>query len=111
RTRSANRQRSTGGVLSPSCRRRGCKDGDSGDRVMTVATSPAGACVLDREALERTIKRIAHEIIERYVALDEVVIAGIRSGGVPVAAALARAIDVICGTQSVELAAIDVLGY
>ena len=63
--------------------------------------------VMDAEAVRRAITRIAHEVIERNAGLDEVVIVGLQTGGVPLARALAEAlhqidgVDIPCGTIDV----------
>ncbi len=74
-------------------------------------TPEIGTRVLDGAATWRTVRRLAHEVIERHPDVDNVVIAGIRSGGVPLAAALVAAIDDLTGARRVQLAAIDVAGY
>jgi pyrimidine operon attenuation protein/uracil phosphoribosyltransferase len=50
----------------------------------------AGKIVLDAEAIDRTLSRIAHELIERNADLDEVVLVGIHRRGVPLAQRLRR---------------------
>ena len=56
-----------------------------------VAHRPDGHVgrLMDGEALGRTLRRLAHEVRERHPALEGVVLAGIREGGVPIARALA----------------------
>ncbi len=46
--------------------------------------------VMDKDAIQRTIKRIAHEIIEQNKGLDNIYLVGIRSRGVPLANRLAE---------------------
>lgn len=46
--------------------------------------------ILDRHAIERTLNRIAHEILERNKGVDDIVFVGIRTGGVHIARRLAR---------------------
>jgi pyrimidine operon attenuation protein / uracil phosphoribosyltransferase len=45
--------------------------------------------VMDADAVRRAVTRIAHEIIERNAGLDEVVVVGLQTGGVPLARAIA----------------------
>src|SRR5215210_4561152 len=52
----------------------------------------AGKVILDAEALERTLSRIAHEIIERNDDLAAVALVGIHTRGVPLAQRLRRLI-------------------
>jgi pyrimidine operon attenuation protein/uracil phosphoribosyltransferase len=57
---------------------------------LTRANVAAGKVVLDAEAIDRTLSRIAHELIERNAELDEVVLVGIHRRGVPLAQRLRR---------------------
>ena len=41
--------------------------------------------LLDEKAIERAIRRIAHEIIERNKGLEQMILVGIHTGGVPLA--------------------------
>jgi len=41
------------------------------------------AVILDEKAINRAITRIAHEIIERNKGIKDVVLAGIKTRGVP----------------------------
>ena len=52
---------------------------------METAATAAGRVLLDADALERTLSRIAHEIIERNPELDDVALVGIHTRGVPLA--------------------------
>ena len=56
--------------------------------------------IMDTDAMRRAIVRIAHEIIERNKGVDNVVLVGIRTRGVPIAERLAAAIKEI---ENVEL--------
>ena len=56
--------------------------------------------IMDTDAMRRAIVRIAHEIIERNKGVDNVVLVGIRTRGVPLAERLAAAIKEI---EKVEL--------
>jgi pyrimidine operon attenuation protein/uracil phosphoribosyltransferase len=61
--------------------------------VQQHAVTPAGAILLDDEALRRTLSRIAHEIIEQNAELDDVALVGIHTRGVPLAQRLRRLIE------------------
>jgi pyrimidine operon attenuation protein / uracil phosphoribosyltransferase len=50
----------------------------------------AGKVLLDAEAIERTLSRIAHELIERNDDLAQVALVGIHTRGVPLAQRLRR---------------------
>ena len=56
--------------------------------------------IMDADAMRRAIVRIAHEIIERNKGVDNVVLVGIRTRGVPIAERLAAAINEL---EKVEL--------
>ena len=53
----------------------------------------AGKLLLDAEGIERTLTRIAHEIIERNPDLDDVALVGIHRRGVPLAHRLRRLVE------------------
>ena len=83
---------------------------------MTSARIAASEKVLlDAEALERTLVRIAHEIIERNPELDLAALVGIHTRGVPLAQRLRRLIaersgeDVALGTVDITFHRDDVL--
>jgi len=78
---------------------------------LTAAHAPAGERVLlDAEALQRTLHRIAHEIIEANADLDRVALVGIHTRGVSLAHRLRRLIDEFSGVQ-VELGTVDITFY
>lgn len=72
-----------------------------------AAPAPGAALILDAAAIERCLRRIAHEIIERNADLTQVVLAGIPSRGVHVAQRLAFLIEQF-ETVRVFAGAIDV---
>ena len=78
-----------------------------GDDTGSEPGSDAGKTLLDSEALERTLSRIAHEIIERNDDLDTVALVGIRTRGVPLAERLAELIEERSGVE-VDLGAVDI---
>ncbi len=65
--------------------------------------------LLDEMAVARAVIRLAHEIIERHDA-ETVVLAGIRTRGVPLAARVARAIAAM-GQPVPDVAALDLKDY
>lgn len=73
----------------------------------TSPSSSATAPVLDAAAIDRALRRIAHEIIERNPDLASVVLAGIPSRGVEIARRLADIIESL-GKMPVGTGAIDV---
>jgi pyrimidine operon attenuation protein/uracil phosphoribosyltransferase len=72
----------------------------------TSARLSAAKLLLDHEAIERTLSRIAHEIIER-TDVDEIALVGIHTRGVPLAQRLRRLIGERAGV-SVPLGAVDI---
>ena len=78
---------------------------------MTAAHAPAGERVLlDAEALQRTLHRIAHEIIEANADLDRVALVGIHTRGVSLAHRLRRLIEEFSGVE-VALGTVDITFY
>lgn len=73
-------------------------------------TFVARSTVMSADDIERAVRRMAHEIIERNHGLENVVLIGLQTGGVPVAGLLAAAIGNI-GPAQVELGTIDVAFY
>jgi pyrimidine operon attenuation protein/uracil phosphoribosyltransferase len=63
--------------------------------------------LLDAEGLERTLSRIAHEVIERNDDLGRLALVGIHRRGVPLAERLAALIEERSG-EEVELGAVDI---
>lgn len=57
------------------------------------------AVLMEAEDVRRAINRIAHEITERNKGIDDVVLVGIRTRGVPIAYRLAKAISEIEGKE------------
>ena len=74
---------------------------------MTAAQAPAARELLDAEALQRTLHRIAHEIIEANADLGRVALVGIHTRGVPLAHRLRRLIEEFSGVE-VELGTVEI---
>jgi pyrimidine operon attenuation protein / uracil phosphoribosyltransferase len=66
--------------------------------------------VMDADRMNRTLARIAHEILERNRGLEELALVGIRSRGVPLARRLAHSITEISGHE-VPTGALDITLY
>jgi len=71
------------------------------------SSSSLTAPVMDAAAIDRALRRIAHEIVERNPQLDTVILAGIPSRGVEIAGRLADIIESL-GQPRVATGAIDV---
>ena len=72
-------------------------------------TFAAKAQVLDADEVSRALTRIAHEIVERNQGLVDVVIIGLQTGGVPLAASIADRLAEIEGPT--DFGTIDVALY
>jgi pyrimidine operon attenuation protein/uracil phosphoribosyltransferase len=66
--------------------------------------------VLGRDAVARAVRRIAQEIIERNEGLDEVVLVGLQTGGVPFAESIGIALSEIEGID-LPVGKLDVAFY
>jgi pyrimidine operon attenuation protein / uracil phosphoribosyltransferase len=76
-------------------------------RRLVAAPAQAARLLLDAEALNRTLRRIAHEIVERNPELDSVALVGIHTRGVPLAQRLRRLIEEFTG-RAVDLGTLDI---
>jgi pyrimidine operon attenuation protein/uracil phosphoribosyltransferase len=77
---------------------------------VSQASVSAGKLLLDAEAIDRTLSRIAHEIIERNEELEDVVLVGIHRRGVPLAQRLRRLVAERAGTE-LQLGHLDITFY
>ncbi len=66
--------------------------------------------VMDAVDVRRAITRIAHEVVERNAGLDDVVVIGLQTGGVPLARSLVAELTRIEGAE-VPLGTLDVAFY
>ncbi|MDK2823935.1 MAG: pyrimidine operon attenuation protein / uracil phosphoribosyltransferase [Clostridia bacterium] len=66
--------------------------------------------LMDEEALNRTLTRIAHEIIEKNRGIKDLILVGIRRRGVPLAERLAQKIKLIEGAE-VKVGKLDITLY
>ncbi|HWM24731.1 MAG TPA: bifunctional pyr operon transcriptional regulator/uracil phosphoribosyltransferase PyrR [Chthoniobacterales bacterium] len=71
------------------------------------SSAPATPPVMDGEAINRALRRVAHEIIERNPELGSVILAGIPSRGVEIARRIADIIQSL-GKTPIETGVIDV---
>ena len=58
------------------------------------------AKIMDEAAIDRTLVRIAHEILEKNDGTDDLCLIGIRTRGVPLARRLAKNIEKIDGRSA-----------
>lgn len=68
------------------------------------------ALIMDEKAIERAIVRIAHEIIEKNKGVENIVLIGIKTRGLPLAIKLAKNIEKIEGSK-VPVFPLDVTYY
>ena len=69
--------------------------------------SPTAQLILDAQAIDRALRRIAHEIIERNPELEKIALIGVPSRGIEVARRLAAAIEQF-EKRRIETGVIDV---
>ena len=69
-----------------------------------------GRDLLDADALNRTVARLAHEVIERNPDLARVALVGIHTRGVPIAQRLRRLVEERSGTR-VDAGSVDITFY
>ncbi len=68
------------------------------------------AQLMDEKAIGRAITRISHEIIERNKGIDDIVLVGIKTRGVPIADRIGRKIQQIEG-KKINTGEIDITLY
>ena len=68
------------------------------------------AQLMDEKAIGRAITRISHEIIERNKGIEDVVLVGIKTRGVPIADRISKKIEQIEGSK-VDTGQIDITLY
>jgi pyrimidine operon attenuation protein/uracil phosphoribosyltransferase len=66
--------------------------------------------IMTREDIRRTLARIAHEIIERNKVIEQVMLIGMHTRGVPLARRLAAGIESFAGVK-VPVGALDISPY
>ena len=78
-----------------------------------MTTSVKKKTIMDADAMRRALVRISHEIVERNKGVENVVLVGIRTRGVPLADRLSREIQQIEGSLDITLYRDDLstLGY
>lgn len=68
------------------------------------------AIVLDEKAIKRTLTRIAHEIIEKNKGVDDVVLIGIKTRGIPLSKRIGALIEMF-EEQRVPIGIVDIAFY
>lgn len=68
------------------------------------------AQIMDEKAIQRAITRIAHEIIEKNKGIENVILVGIKTRGVPLANRLAEKIEII-EKSKVNVGMLDITLY
>jgi pyrimidine operon attenuation protein/uracil phosphoribosyltransferase len=77
---------------------------------VSITNTEREKVLLDRDDVERTLSRIAHEIIEGNPDLDSVALVGIHTRGVPLAQRLRRRIADFTGRE-IALGQLDITFY
>ena len=67
--------------------------------------------VLSAADVQRALTRMSHEIVERNGGVEDVVLVGLQTGGVPLASRMAETLRQIEGTAKVDLGSLDVAFY
>jgi pyrimidine operon attenuation protein/uracil phosphoribosyltransferase len=75
-----------------------------------VAPAAGARELLDAEAMQRTLSRIAHELIERNPELDRLALVGIHTRGVPLAHRLRRLVEERSGVR-LDTGSVDITFY
>ncbi len=73
-------------------------------------TEEKGVSVMDAEKIDRALTRIAHEILERHRDVEDLVLVGIRTRGVPLALRLQRKVAAIEGKE-IPVGILDITLY
>ena len=73
-------------------------------------SEPKGVTVMDADKIDRSLTRIAHEIVERHRDVEKLVLVGIRTRGVPLARRLQEKIKTIEG-KDLPLGVLDINLY
>lgn len=68
------------------------------------------AKIMDEKAINRSITRLSHEIIEKNKGIEDVILVGIKSRGIPLANRIAKRIEEIEG-QPVKTGFLDITLY
>ena len=75
-----------------------------------MASEKIKAKIIDKQGLQRTITRLAHEIIERNKGVESLAVVGIRSRGAPLAERVVRKIQEI-EKKPIPLGTLDISMY
>lgn len=75
-----------------------------------MSTSVKKKTILDADAIRRSLVRISHEIVEKNKGVENVVLVGIRTRGVPLAQRLAEQVAEIEGVK-VPVGSLDITMY
>lgn len=67
--------------------------------------------ILDKQQLHLTIERLAHQLLENNLNLDNVVFIGIQPRGVQVAAKLIESIQQLCPGEKIQYGLLDITFY
>ncbi|MCL3778716.1 MULTISPECIES: bifunctional pyr operon transcriptional regulator/uracil phosphoribosyltransferase PyrR [unclassified Actinomyces] len=70
-----------------------------------------GKQILGEPEIARSLVRIAHEIVERNRGVEDLLLLGIPSGGVPLAQRLAKALAFATGGSEVPVGTLDITMY
>ncbi len=66
--------------------------------------------IMDKETIDRALERIAHEIVEKVKAVDDVAVIGIKKGGAVLGRRLAGKLEAIAG-RKILVGSLDITLY
>ena len=69
-------------------------------QVVAMTNEKVKAKLIDERGLERTITRLAHEILERNKGIESIAIVGVRTRGAPIAERIVQKISEIEGKET-----------
>jgi len=76
-----------------------------------TAISMSKQILLSSEQLQVTINRLAHQVVENYGSLDNVVFIGIQPRGVKVSEQIVDAVRVLCPGEKLQYGVLDITFY
>ena len=67
--------------------------------------------ILDKQQLHLTIERLAHQLLENHLQLDQVVFIGLQPRGVQVSKLVVDFIRTLCPTEKIQYGVLDITFY
>jgi pyrimidine operon attenuation protein/uracil phosphoribosyltransferase len=67
--------------------------------------------ILDKQQLQLTILRLAHQLIENHLVLNDVVFIGIQPRGIKISDRIVQHLKILCPDEKVEYGILDITFY